>query len=522
MWIKSLLMSNIRSYENATMQFSRGINVIVGANNSGKSTLLLPLLNLQRYTSRLSGKDVRLGCSTHLIELMIENSASYFKHDYETLLYNGRPAAEDNMELKGRRIATTTARMQLPSGEILQQGQPHLLTEKVESLQNNEPYNFIYPFLSKRKVIEFSEKITEGVVDQVSSNLGNLNAKIDRISNPEFYPAYDFFTRACDSVLGFRVNSSHTRNGKQTVYTVKNQVNIPLAQMGEGVSNILGLIVNLAIAENKLFIIEEPENDIHPKALKALMELIGEKAINNQFVITTHSNIVLKQLGAYPDAKIFRVDSVLHERMPTSTVSEVSNTPEARREILENLGYELMDFDMWSGWLILEESSAEKIIREYLIPWFAPSLQQRLRTYSACSLSEVTPKFKDFNNLFVFLNLSHTYKNKVWVCVDGGLPEELVITKLIDIYSRTGWNKGNFRNFSKHDFEDYYPDVFSERVNLIKALTNKQAKRDAKRELLATVELGIKQNSDQMKAAFEVSFAEIISILREIEVVLMS
>jgi predicted ATPase len=34
--------------------------------------------------------------------------------------------------------------------------------------------------------------------------------------------------------------------------------------MGEGVMNILGLIVHLAIAENRLFLVEEPENDVHP------------------------------------------------------------------------------------------------------------------------------------------------------------------------------------------------------------------------------------------------------------------
>ena len=51
--------------------------------------------------------------------------------------------------------------------------------------------------------------------------------------------------------------------------------------MGEGVTNILGLITDLCVAENNIFLIEEPENDIHPKALKALLDLIASKADAN-------------------------------------------------------------------------------------------------------------------------------------------------------------------------------------------------------------------------------------------------
>ena len=35
--------------------------------------------------------------------------------------------------------------------------------------------------------------------------------------------------------------------------------------------------------------------------------------------------------------------------------------------MLSDLGYELGDFDLWEGWIFFEESSSEKIVREYLI-----------------------------------------------------------------------------------------------------------------------------------------------------------
>ena len=53
------------------------------------------------------------------------------------------------------------------------------------------------------------------------------------------------------------------------------------------------MLAEITLAKNKLFLIEEPENDLHPKALKALLELILESSASNQFVISTHSNTLI-------------------------------------------------------------------------------------------------------------------------------------------------------------------------------------------------------------------------------------
>ena len=45
MWVKSIYLKEIQSYAYAYVEFSKGINVIVGENNSGKSTIIKALLN---------------------------------------------------------------------------------------------------------------------------------------------------------------------------------------------------------------------------------------------------------------------------------------------------------------------------------------------------------------------------------------------------------------------------------------------------------------------------------------------
>jgi hypothetical protein len=99
-------------------------------------------------------------------------------------------------------------------------------------------------------------------------------------------------------------------------------------------------------------------------ALKALLDLIEQSASRNQFLISTHSNIVVRHLGAIPDSHLFYVHAEPGVLPPTATVQPVDHTTEARIAALRDLGYRFSDFDLWDDWLILEESSAERIIRD--------------------------------------------------------------------------------------------------------------------------------------------------------------
>jgi len=400
-------------------------------------------------------------------------------------------------------------------------------TKYSERISNVMPRNFIQPYYSQRKVSSYSEEINSTALNTVTGNFSNLYAKIDYLSNPQNH-GHKQYIEACEDILGFLVTAAYSERGKKAVYLINSskEISISLDSMGDGVPNLLGLIVDLCLVNDKLFLIEEPENDIHPKALKKLLMLITEKSDTNQFIITTHSNIVVKYLGSQSDSKLFRVKMDFEDKIPTSTIEEVDNSVEARLEVLEELGYEFVDFDMWSGWLILEEASAEKIIREYLIPWFTSELKGRLRTFSARSLSEIENKFEAFNNLFVFLHLQSVYQNLAWVVIDGGNEEEGIIKKLKERYMPSGWKEENFLQFNEHDFERYYPHQFKSEIDdVLKIETNnskgKQLRREEKKNLLVKVEKWIKDNPTSAKDAFEESASNVIEILRQIETILL-
>ncbi len=499
MKITAIELKNIRGFKYLPKtEFSKRINVFIGANNSGKSTILNSIFSLQKQPAFVVS-DITIGEDFGEVKL-------YFEGDY--IDFNaGQPfySYVYNLTSQDRKILNEFG------GTI----------HTIPPISNTEPNNLIYPYLSKRKAVNFNDTINEKNTNAVSGNFENLYSKIDRLITPQYKSGNSQYINACRSILGFEISTLASGNGKQGVYFVHNQEHIPLISMGEDVTNIIGLITDLCVAENKVFIIEEPENDIHPTALKALLNFIIEKSDSNQFFVSTHSNIVMKYLGGSLDSKIFSINSELTDphrpNLFISNLTEVPNNVEDRRVVLESLGYEFNDFGFWTAWLFLEESSAEVLIREWFIKWYTPKLLNKLRTFSSNSLSQIIPKFDDFNRLFVFLHLEPAYKNKVWVIIDGGLEESKIIDTLKTAYSTNGWNEDNFSQFSEHDFEKYYPQRFENKVNTVLAETNKQAQREAKKALLVEIKQWIQDNENIAKAEFKISAGPVINKLKEIE-----
>jgi hypothetical protein len=319
----------------------------------------------------------------------------------------------------------------------------------------------------------------------------------------------------CESVLGLPITAYPSQNGKQAGIQIGDFNTIPVESMGEGVSSQLGLITDLCMANGNLFLIEEPENDIHPEGLKKLLDVIVAKSKNNQFIISTHFNVVVKHLGAAPNSKLFSVTLSEYEpnTVPTSTITPVENAPEARIAILRQLGCELYDFDLNDGWLILEESSAQTIIRNYLIPWFTPKLA-RIQTVAAGGTSKVEPAFEDFRRLFLYAHLETHYRERAWVVVDGGDGGRKVTAKLQGIYKT--WPPKHFTTWSHANFEQYYPARFADRVDELLNLPHDE-KPQPKRELLHDVKMWCDSHEEEARTAFEESAAEVIAFLKNLE-----
>jgi hypothetical protein len=177
-------------------------------------------------------------------------------------------------------------------------------------------------------------------------------------------------------------------------------------------------------------------------------------------------------------------------------------------------GYALSDFELWDGWLVLEESSAERIICDYLIPWFAPRLT-RLRTLAAGGTSGVEPTFEDFRRLMLFAHLEPVYRNATWVRVDGDKSGKDVVARLKGKYPT--WQEDRFACFPEPQFETFYPTCFSDKVARALALSNSNDRRDAKKTLLDEVRLWLDEDDARGRIALRESASLVIDDLKRIE-----
>jgi len=500
MWIQSLTLHNIRSFIKQSIEFSNTVNILVGPNNAGKSTILLPILGLQEQLPTFQSGDVRVDAQRAgaKVELVFSDDSQIRNYIPEfTRIWYGLQENTDVLVLMGHRAGHA---------------------QEAPQIRAREPHNLICPFLSLRKATDpLQVEATAEAAQSVSKNLEFLHAWIDKVATSPHSNISSFYRKACDSILGYQVAVVHAQGGRRAVYSMTNGAEIPVEAMGAGTLNILGLLAQLAGSSGKVFVLEEPENDIHPRALKELLRLVAGKSTDNQFIVTTHSNIVLKELGAVPEGKIFWVSMELKAEVPTSGLREVGNRPTARLKVLADLGYEFSDYELWDAWLILEESSAGTIIRKYLVPWFAQGLEGRLRTVSANGRDQVRKSFSHYNTLFVYLHLQKAYRNKAWVVLDAGDEEAAIVGRMKDTYASSGWREEQFRQWTEHDFEKYYPARFQERVVAIAGIKDRGDKRDAKEALLKDVEEWVRQDQEEAKRRFEESAGDVIEMLRDIQ-----
>jgi energy-coupling factor transporter ATP-binding protein EcfA2 len=493
MYVKRLNIENFRSIENVSGSLELGkLNILIGANNAGKSSILKALSLIQgNSTNHL---DIRTAAQFARIQIYLNDIPRHHPILQNRDYYDG--------------VIAITLHKNGSRDFILDFGGGGLSGNAFPPI---EPHHFIIPFLSKRKTAQFNQDVREQHAKAISDDLQYLSAKLSRISTPG-YPSHEIYKRTCIEVLGFLVSAIPSDSGLRPGIYLDDGSTLPIEQMGEGVPHIVAFLISLADSKGKLFLIEELENDLHPKALKAILDLIIESSKNNQFVISTHSNIVVRHLASVTGSKLYNIKTVPGLLPTKAEVKLVPSTVEARVEVLRELGYSFADFELWDGWLILEEASAERVIRDYLIPWFVPELT-RIRTLSTGGADAVEPTFNDFNRLVRFTHLEEAYRNKGWVRVDGDSKGVDIIVRLKNSYST--WEPNRFATYKESQFEKYYPHVFAEEVR--SALGQEgQKRREAKKLLLEKVRAWLDEDRARAEDALKESADEIIKDLQVI------
>jgi predicted ATP-dependent endonuclease of OLD family len=184
-------------------------------------------------------------------------------------------------------------------------------------------------------------------------------------------------------------------------------------------------------------------------------------------------------------------------------------------KLLEELGYDIFDFDLYKSYLIFEESSAEALVKNFLIPVFCPLLKEKIKTIAASGADDLEPRFHDFLRLFVFIHQNPIYNSRAWVIADGDETGKKNIERLKESFPT--WAPEHFICLSKSNIEELYPGEFQREFKDIVSLLDKKQKRQKKIDFTKKVFNWIDANPKDAKEQFSKSAEEIIKYLKIIE-----
>ncbi|MDQ5770287.1 AAA family ATPase [Thiothrix subterranea] len=267
--LDSLHIKNFRCFEDLTIPSLGRVNLIVGKNNSGKSTLLEAISVFAQHGSYKALNEIALmrneSLSTHTIMDIFSGKDSYIgdssKKNYIQYHFNSEHGRIETDAIKnGERIAT-----------LSREGK-NLLTENFTLAPDNYPSSLV-------RTIIYSDKELSEAWDQI------------RIQKQE-----KLITNALKIIDSNIENVFYTTKQNTMVSVLGEKEARPIKSMGEGMSRLLQIFLHAYQAKGGYLMIDEFENGLHYSIQEEIWEKLFKlaKELDIQVFATTHSEDAVK------------------------------------------------------------------------------------------------------------------------------------------------------------------------------------------------------------------------------------
>jgi hypothetical protein len=273
--LKSLSIKNFRGIREGKIDNLTDVNVLIGRNNSGKTTVM--------ESAQLCGVDY--GVSQDVLDRDLESYWAEVRNSNSADLKWYRQDKSNSFFIIGKVVDASKPGIERTL--LCQSGaQPNVNADFSRAEQSAQIEESASEKLNKRQVFEFVRNRT------VLRPRDTFDTKIEQ----EFWPRLlanrrdKALTATLNDVFGIKAESLQLLPGNQFV-VLFDDYSVPLDSQGDGPRTSIRTLIVLAMMQDSLLMLEEPECHQHPGSMDryalALCKLARTRHV--QLIVSTHS-----------------------------------------------------------------------------------------------------------------------------------------------------------------------------------------------------------------------------------------
>lgn len=377
-----LLIKNFKCFdeEGCVIENLKQINIIIGKNNSGKSSLIelikfLTTSDLFFFQNKRDGLSPEIICE-HIFDknLVGETFPSNMSGGNINMNYNDYGKSFDKSILKYK-ITDNNVKNFIGINKSFDNGVTQYFSLYTTILKSPFQDKLFSQLSAERDILPepHNESISihttgigatnliQNIINRENYDSNLIEVKLlnelNKILNPDIYFSRILIQQNSQNV--WEIYFENTEDGR-----------VPLSKMGSGVKTVLLVLVLLIVKpiidnrkiEDYVFALEELENNLHPSMQRRLYYYLFEfsKKNNCLLFLTTHSNIVIDLYNSFDTIQIFHINKYNGKTSISSTIKQSQF-----KKILEDLDVRASDILQSNGIIWVEGPSD----RTYLNKW---------------------------------------------------------------------------------------------------------------------------------------------------------
>lgn len=364
--ITKLIVKRFRGFEQFEMIGLGRINLLVGTNNCGKTSILEAVRLAASIDDALSFQQVARQRGEKIYEKTSSSRVISFEADITHLFYGHTLTLGNNFEIKTFSESDCETLHVTVIEKNLNDFNENNITSDDENLSEESNWVLNCSWSTSTNTIELPLSLHGGIsndairrfsrlrinknnpVRTISTSGLNANEIISMFEDIVLTREEDLVTQALrivePSIERIATISSDQRlispdnRGGIVVKCEGSSQRIPIGNLGDGIWRILGLALALVSAENGILLIDEIDTGLHFTVLEKMWKLVKETSqrLNVQVFATTHSRDAYESLASIARPTVTTDSTVTIQRIDKSRSTSIAFT---EQEIIASAEY---------------------------------------------------------------------------------------------------------------------------------------------------------------------------------------